>query len=173
MTDARVAVVTGAARGQGRSHAIALAEDGADIIAIDRCADIDSIPYPLATESDLDETARLVRACGRRIVTAVADVRNLDDLQRSVNAGIAELGELSIVVANAGVVGMGLGDPLNEAVFKVIVDVNLLGVWHTIAATVPSMIANGLGGSIVLISSMQGLVGDLQRTRSGAIRSES
>ena len=154
-----VAVVTGAARGQGRSHAVALAADGADIIAIDRCADIESIPYPLATKADLDETAELVRAACRRIVTVVADVRNLDDLRQGVDSGIAELGDVEVVVANAGVVGMGLTDPDDADIFRDILDTNLLGVWHTIAATAPSMIRRGKGGSIVLISSMQGLVG--------------
>ncbi len=151
-----VAVVTGAARGQGRSHAVALAAEGADIIAIDRCADIESIPYPLATKADLDETAELVRATGRRIVTVVADVRNLDDLRQGVDSGIAELGDVEVVVANAGVVGMGLTDPDDAGIFRDIVDTNLLGVWHTIAASAPSMISRGKGGSIVLISSMRG-----------------
>src|SRR6476469_7284102 len=154
-----VAVVTGAARGQGRSHAVALAAGGADIIAVDRCTDIESIPYPLGTKDELDETADLVRATGRRAMTVVADVRDLDGLAAGIAGGIAELGEVSIVVANAGVVGMGLTDPANERIYRDILDTNLVGVWHTIAATVPSMIRRGAGGSIVLISSMQGLVG--------------
>jgi NAD(P)-dependent dehydrogenase (short-subunit alcohol dehydrogenase family) len=109
-----VAVVTGAARGQGRSHAEALAGEGYDIIAVDRCASIDSIPYPLATPEDLDDTAELVKSCGRRVVTAVADVRNLADLQACIDADIDELGELDVVVANAGVVAMGKPDPTDE-----------------------------------------------------------
>ncbi|WP_419186521.1 mycofactocin-coupled SDR family oxidoreductase [Mycolicibacterium peregrinum] len=157
--DRQVAVITGAARGQGRSHAVALAEAGADIIAIDRCADIDSIPYPLATKEDLDETARLVRDAGGRIETAVADVRNLADLRAAINAGIAAFGDVDVVVANAGVVGIGLGEPMDEQVYSDIVDTNLRGVWNTIAATAPSMIRRGTGGSMILISSMQGLVG--------------
>lgn len=154
-----VAVITGAARGQGRSHAVALAESGADIIAIDRCADIDSIPYPLATKEDLAETARLVAEAGGRIETAVADVRNLSELRSAIDAGIAAFGDVDIVVANAGVVGIGLADPLDETVYSDIVDTNLRGVWNTIAATAPSMIRRGTGGSMILISSMQGLVG--------------
>ncbi|WP_166903988.1 mycofactocin-coupled SDR family oxidoreductase [Mycobacterium sp. DL440] len=154
-----VVVITGAARGQGRSHAVALAEAGADIIAVDRCADIDSIPYPLATKEDLAETARLVREAGGRIETAVADVRNLADLRAAVDAGIAAFGEVDTVVANAGVVGIGLGETLDEQVYSDIVDTNLRGVWNTIAATAPSMIRRGTGGSMILISSMQGLVG--------------
>lgn len=155
----RVAVVTGAARGQGRSHAVALAGEGVDIIAIDRCADMDSIPYPLATKADLEETADLVRAEGARVVAAVADVRDLGALQAAIDHGTSVLGNVSIVIANAGVVGMGLTDPLDQEVYRDIVETNLSGVWHTIAATAPSMIRGGVGGSMVLISSMQGLVG--------------
>ena len=154
-----VAVITGAARGQGRSHAEALARDGYDIIAIDRCADIDSIPYPLATPADLEDTAQLVKSHGRRVVTAVADVRNLAELENCIGTGIEQLGELRTVVANAGVVAMGKPAPIDEGVFHDILDTNLVGVWHTIAATVPSIIRAGQGGSIILISSMQGLVG--------------
>ncbi|BDX35251.1 3-ketoacyl-ACP reductase [Mycobacterium antarcticum] len=154
-----VAVITGAARGQGRSHAVALARQGIDIIAIDLCADIASIPYPLATEADLAETADLVQDAGGRIRTAVADVRDLSALQAAVDSGVADFGEIDVMIANAGVVGMGLTNPLDEAVFNDIVDTNLRGVWNTIAATAPSMIRRGTGGSMVLISSMQGLVG--------------
>ncbi|MDN4519489.1 mycofactocin-coupled SDR family oxidoreductase [Mycolicibacterium austroafricanum] len=161
MTDStnHVAVVTGAARGQGRSHALALAGRGIDVIAVDRCADIDSIPYPLATEADLEETAELVCAAGGRIHTVVADVRDLPELRAGIDSGIERFGDVDIVVANAGVVGIGLPDPADDRVYRDIVDVNLLGVWHTIAATAPSMIRRGTGGSMVLISSMQGLVG--------------
>jgi SDR family mycofactocin-dependent oxidoreductase len=154
-----VAVVTGAARGQGRSHAVALAAEGADIIAIDRCADIESIPYPLASKEDLDETVRLVEARGRRIIPVIADVRDLAALQAGVQSGINALGDIDIVVANAGVVAIGLKDPLDEQVYRDIVETNLTGVWHTIAATVPSVIRKGRGGSVILTSSAQGLVG--------------
>jgi SDR family mycofactocin-dependent oxidoreductase len=155
----RVAVITGAARGQGRSHAVALAAAGVDIIAVDRCADMDSIPYPLATTADLDETARLVREAGGRIVTAIADVRELADLRAAVDAGVEQFGDVDIVIANAGVVAVGVTEPDDEAIYRDILDTNLLGVWHTIVATAPSMIRRGTGGSMVLISSMQGLVG--------------
>jgi SDR family mycofactocin-dependent oxidoreductase len=158
-TPRRVAVITGAARGQGRSHAVALAGAGVDVIAIDLCADVDSIPYPLATPADLEETAALVRAAGGRIETVVADVRNLADLQAGVDRGIDAFGDVDIVIANAGVVGMGLSDTANEQVYRDIIDINLVGAWNTIAATAPSMIRRGTGGSMVLISSMQGLVG--------------
>ena len=152
-------MITGAARGQGRSHAVGLAREGVDIIGIDRCADIDSIPYPLATKADLDETARLVAAEGARFHPVVADVRDLTALRAGVDAGVASLGEVDIVVANAGVVAIGVPDPADEQVFADIVDTNLRGVWNTIAATAPSMIRGGRGGSIILISSMLGLVG--------------
>ena len=154
-----VAVITGAARGQGRSHAEALAREGYDIIAIDRRADIASIPYPLATREDLDETAGLVKAAGSRVVTAVADVRSLAELEGAVATGVDQLGDIDVVVANAGVVAIGKTDPADEQLYRDIVDTNLNGVWHTIAATVPSMIRKGSGGSIILVSSMQGLVG--------------
>src|SRR5581483_2852183 len=101
----KVALVTGAARGQGRSHAVRLAAEGADIIAVDRCQDIGSVDYPLATPADLDETVKLVEAADRRIVAVRADVRDLEALTAAANAGVAELGRLDIVVANAGIAG--------------------------------------------------------------------
>ena len=104
--DNTVAVITGAARGQGRSHAVALAEQGADIIGVDMCADVDAIPYPLSSREDLDETGRLVAATGRRMVPVVADVRNLAQLEAGVAGAVAELGDIDIVVANAGVVAI-------------------------------------------------------------------
>lgn len=155
----KVALVTGAARGQGRSHAVALAEEGADIIAIDLAADIDSIPYALGTKEDLDETAELVRGTGRRVATYVADVRLLAELQACVQAGIADLGDIDVVVANAGVVATGRTDPLDEQVYRDIVETNLFGTWNTIVAGAPSIIRKGRGGSIILTSSTQGLVG--------------
>jgi SDR family mycofactocin-dependent oxidoreductase len=157
--DNTVAVITGAARGQGRSHAVALAERGADIIAVDICADVDAIPYPLATPSDLEKTAQLVRDTGRNAAPVVADVRDLAALEAGVQAGIDELGDVDIVVANAGVVAIGNPETRAEPVFTTIVDTNLKGVWHTILATVPSIIRKGRGGSVVLVSSSQGLIG--------------
>jgi SDR family mycofactocin-dependent oxidoreductase len=157
--DNTVAVITGAARGQGRSHAVALAGQGADIIAVDICADIDTIPYPLATPADLDATAELVQAAGAKVVPVIADVRDLAALEAGVQVGIDALGEIDIVIANAGVVA--IGDPRTDAepLFTTIVDTNLKGVWHTLLATVPSIVRKGSGGSIVLVSSSQGLIG--------------
>jgi SDR family mycofactocin-dependent oxidoreductase len=157
--DNTVAVITGAARGQGRSHAVALAEQGADIIAVDICADIDAIPYALGTKADLDETARLVADAGRRVAPVVADVRDLAQLEAAVQAGIDELGEVDVVIANAGVVAMGDPEPRSEPVFNTIVDTNLKGVWNTMLAAVPSIVRKGRGGSVVLVSSAQGLTG--------------
>lgn len=155
----KVAVVTGAARGQGRSHAVALANEGADIIAIDLAADIESIPYALGTKEDLEETAQLVEQAGRRVVAYVADVRQLAELQACMQSGIAELGEIDIVVANAGVMAAGKTDPEDQQVYRDIVETNLFGVWNTLVATMPSIIRKGQGGSVILISSTQGLVG--------------
>ena len=157
--DDTVAVITGAARGQGRSHAVALAEQGADIIAVDICADIDTIPYALGTEADLDETVHLVHAAGRKAVPVIADVRDLAGLQAGVQSGVDALGEIDIVVANAGVVAIGDTQTDAEPLFSTIVDTNLKGVWNTLVAAVPSIIRKGRGGSVVLVSSSQGLVG--------------
>ncbi|ASW86634.1 MULTISPECIES: mycofactocin-coupled SDR family oxidoreductase [Mycobacterium] len=154
-----VAVVTGAARGQGRSHAVALAEQGADIIAVDICADLEAIPYALGTEAELAETVQLVGSTGRKAVPVIADVRDLAGLRAGVQAGIDELGEVDVVIANAGVVAIGVTEPDAEPVFNTIVDTNLKGVWHTMLATVPSIVRKGVGGSVVLVSSSQGLTG--------------
>ena len=157
--DNAVAVITGAARGQGRSHAVALAEQGADIIAVDICADLEAIPYALASRADLDETAQLIEAAGRRAVPVVADVRDLAQLQAGVQAAVDELGDIDVVIANAGVVAIGDTETHSEPVFNTIVDTNLKGVWHTMLATVPSIVRKGRGGSLVLVSSSQGLTG--------------
>ncbi|HNP57178.1 MAG TPA: mycofactocin-coupled SDR family oxidoreductase [Gordonia sp. (in: high G+C Gram-positive bacteria)] len=157
--DNKVALVTGAARGQGRSHAIRLAEEGADIIAIDICADVDTTEYPGATVEDLDETARYVEKTGRRAVTAVVDVRNLKDLEKAVRDGVEELGRLDTVVANAGIFSSAPLHELTEQQWDEMIAINLTGVWKTMRATVPILIEQGEGGSIILISSTGGLQG--------------
>jgi len=145
----KVAFITGAARGQGRSHAVRLAKEGADIIAVDICRQIESNPYPLATEEDLAETARLVEKTGRRIVTRVADVRQRGELASAVADGIAELGHLDVVVANAGILPMAMGDP-DPMDFVDAVDVDLIGVMNSVAVALPHLPD---GGSVVITGS--------------------
>jgi SDR family mycofactocin-dependent oxidoreductase len=154
----KVAVITGAARGQGRSHAVRLAAEGADVIALDICHDIDSVAYDLATPADLEETARLVAEQGRRVVAAEVDVRDADALVRAVADGARELGGVDVVLANAGIGYMdAAADP--RRAFRDQLDVNLVGVWNTVQAAAPLMIEQGRGGAIVLTSSAFGLTG--------------
>lgn len=157
----QVAFITGAARGQGRSHAVRLAEEGADIIAIDSCADIPGVPYPLGTREDLDETVRLVQEAGGRIVARVADVRDLAALTSAVEDGVAEFGRLDIVCANAGINAPTPTGTFTDEQWNLVIDINLNGVWRTIRASVPHIIAGGRGGSVVITSSAAGLKGYL------------
>jgi SDR family mycofactocin-dependent oxidoreductase len=153
--DGKVAFITGAARGQGRAEAVRLASDGADIIAIDICDQIASVPYPMATPDDLAATVKLVEDTGARIVAREADVRDQSSLATAVQAGIDELGRLDIVVANAGIAPMESG----RDGWRDVIDVNLTGVHNTVEVAMPRLIEQGDGGSIVLISSAAGLVG--------------
>lgn len=155
--DGKVAFITGAARGQGRSHAALLAHEGADIIAVDVCRQLKAVRYAMSTPEDLDLTVKEVESLGRRIVAREADVRDLSALQAAVDDGISELGRLDIVVANAGI-GPG-GDATDDEQWDQVVDVNLKGVFNTGRVAIPSMIARGEGGAIVLTSSTGGLVG--------------
>jgi NAD(P)-dependent dehydrogenase (short-subunit alcohol dehydrogenase family) len=148
----RIAVVTGAARGQGRSHAQALAEAGADVVLTDICRDIDSVPYGLAGEDDLAETAQLVEKTGRRAVVVTADVRQRAAMERVVATAIDELGGLDIVVANAGICGFGEMPTLTEAQWDDMVAVNLTGVFNTFRAAVPHLVAQGRGRLIATSS---------------------
>ena len=152
-----VAFITGAARGQGRSHAIRLAQEGADIIAIDLCDSVDSTPYGGATEADLAETVKEVEALDRRIVATVADVRDAAALSAALDDGVAQLGRLDIVVANAGITSFGPVDQLPEQSWQDMIDINLTGVWHTVKCSVRHLREGGRGGSIVLTSSGAGL----------------
>ncbi|SDN80396.1 SDR family mycofactocin-dependent oxidoreductase [Klenkia soli] len=156
--EGKVAFITGAARGQGRSHAVRLAQEGADIIAVDLCAQIDSVAYPMATPDDLAETVRQVEALDRRIVASQADVRSLEALQGAVRDGVAQLGRVDIVLANAGIAPMGEGSETPQA-WQDVLDINLTGVWNTVHAAVPTMVEQGDGGAIVLTSSTAGLKG--------------
>src|SRR3984893_2593426 len=156
--EGKVAFITGAARGQGRSHAVRLAEEGADIIAVDICAQIGSVPYEMATPADLAETVREVESLDRRIVAAEADVRDYAALKAALDDGVAQLGGLDIVSANAGIASFAPAADLEEATWQDMIDVNLTGVWHAAKAAIPHLIAGGRGGSIVLTSSTAGLV---------------
>jgi (+)-trans-carveol dehydrogenase len=151
--EGKVAFVTGAARGQGRSHAVSLAREGADIIAIDIAAQIDTVPFPMAGPDDLKETVRQVEALDRRIIAVQADVRDFDAVKQALEFGVAELGRLDIVVANAAIANFGRADQMSEDQWRDVIDVDLTGVWHTAKAAVPHIRAGGRGGSIVLISS--------------------
>jgi SDR family mycofactocin-dependent oxidoreductase len=155
--DNKVAFITGAARGQGRSHAVSMAREGADIIAVDICEQIDTVAFPMSTEEDLAETVRLVEEQDRRIVARKADVRDLEGLKAAVDAGVAELGRLDIIVANAGISGFGTVTELTSQEWQDVVDVNQTGVWHTCKVGVPHITAHGEGGSIVITSSAAGL----------------
>jgi (+)-trans-carveol dehydrogenase len=156
--EGKVAFITGAARGQGRAHTVRLAQEGADIIAVDICKQIDSVRIPLSTPEDLAETADLVKDQNRRIYTAEVDVRDYDALKAAVDAGVEQMGRLDIIVANAGIGNGGETlDKTSEPDWADMIDVNLGGVWKTVKAGVPHILAGGRGGSIILTSSVGGL----------------
>ncbi|MBO0731756.1 MAG: mycofactocin-coupled SDR family oxidoreductase [Acidimicrobiaceae bacterium] len=155
--DGKVAFITGAARGQGRSHAIRLAEEGADIVAVDIAAPVDTVAYPMPGPEDLAQTAAEVEALNRRIVFGQVDVRDLDGLTDFLGKAVAELGRLDIVCANAGIYSQGRLADLDPQTFREMIDVNLTGVWHTCRAAIPHLLAGGRGGSIILTSSSVGL----------------
>src|ERR1035437_3118355 len=158
LLDGKIALITGAARGQGRSHAVRLAQEGADVIAVDICWQIDSVAYPMATQDDLARTVSEVEALERRIVAVEADVRDAAALRDAVADGVARLGTLDIVVANAGI-GLMSEEVDDEQAFRDQIEVNLFGVWNTVQAAAPVMIAQGRGGAIVLTGSTLGLIG--------------
>jgi (+)-trans-carveol dehydrogenase len=153
----KVAFITGAARSQGRSHAIRLAQEGADIIAVDIAAPVESVTaYPMATEADLAETVREVEALDRRIIARQADVRDTAALQAVLDDGVAQLGRLDIVVANAGIFQTSPSLELTAPAWQETIDINLTGVWNTARVALPHLIAGG-GGSIIMTSSVAGL----------------
>jgi (+)-trans-carveol dehydrogenase len=155
----KVAFMTGAARGQGRSHSVRLAAEGADIIAIDVCEQLGSVAYPMSSAADLDETVAAVEALGRKIVARQADVRDLAALQAAVEAGVSSFGRLDVVVANAGIATYAPALELTELEWDEMVAVNLGGVWRTVRAAVPHIRAGGDGGSVIITSSASGLRG--------------
>ncbi len=158
--EGKVALITGAARGQGRSHAIRMAREGADIIAIDLCGPVDSAGYPLSTPADLEQTVKEVESLGRRIIATQADVRDQSALCAAVADGIERLGRLDIVCANAGIVSYGMAHEIPETTWQDVIDINLTGVWHTAKAAVPHLLAAKHGGSIVFTSGAVGLKGN-------------
>lgn len=154
----KVAFVTGAARGQGRSHALRLAADGADIVAVDICADAATVPYPLGTAEELAETAALVEKAGRRCVTATADIRSLEQLGAAVDQAKEAFGQIDILVSNAGIWSSSTDSwSLDEETWQAMIDINLTGQWKTAKAVIPTMIEAGNGGAITVTSSSIGL----------------
>jgi SDR family mycofactocin-dependent oxidoreductase len=163
--DGMVAFITGAARGQGRSHAVRLAEEGADIIALDLCQQFETVAYPLSTPDDMADTVKLVEDLDRRIVARQADVRDRSGLQRVLDEGLDAFGHVDIVLANAGIMPV-MGDvSRSDQAWRDAIDVMLTGVFLTLEVTIPPMVERGEGGSIVITSSTAGLKG-LCRTRS-------
>ena len=154
--DGQVAFITGAARGMGRAHAVKLASEGADVIAVDACTDFTSTDYPGATAEDLAATVKLVEGQGRRIVARVADVRDADAVDAVVAEGLQTLGRIDIVIANAGIIRV-TDSVAPRQTFRDIVEVNLIGAWNTVDAAIPALVSGGRGGSIVLTSSTQGI----------------
>lgn len=160
--DGKVAFITGVARGQGRSHAVTLASEGAAIIGVDICADIPSNGYPMASRQELDETVALVEGAGGKMVATVADVRDFHALKAALDAGVEQFGRLDIVLANAGIATMAFRELTIEEDLEMwtdVLDVNLVGSFHTAKAAIPHLIEGGRGGSIVFTSSTAGLRG--------------
>ena len=156
----RVVFITGAARGQGRSHALAAARDGADLILLDAVDSIDTVAYEMPTRDDLAMVGKEAESLGARVETIEADVRDLEAISTGVAAAVSRLGRLDVVVANAGILGaVGRTWEVDKAAWDAVVDVNLTGVWHTLKAAIPHMLEAGNGGSVVLISSIAGLRG--------------
>ncbi|MDL9945484.1 mycofactocin-coupled SDR family oxidoreductase [Gordonia sp. ABSL11-1] len=156
--DGEVAFITGAARGQGRSHAIRLAQEGADIIAVDVSEQIATVPYDTARPGDLDQTVKEVEALDRRIIASEVDVRDLTGLQKAADDGVAELGRLDIVLANAGINTMSPTIEMSEEMWDTMIGINLTGVWKTVRAAVPHIVSGGRGGSVVLTSSLAAVI---------------
>jgi len=155
--DGKVAFISGIARGQGRSHALRLAGEGADIIGVDICHDIGSMDYPNATPADLAETTKLIEQLDRRVITSEADVRDFDAVRHAIDSGVAELGRLDIVLSNAGIVRLHADTDYPEQLWQDIVGTNLTGGFHVVNAAVPHLIAGGRGGVIVFTGSTAGV----------------
>ncbi|MFD4405275.1 mycofactocin-coupled SDR family oxidoreductase [Nocardia sp. NPDC058499] len=154
----KVVLVTGAAQSQGRNHAVEMAKEGADVIAVDSCRQLDIVPYRMGTDDALAETARMIEATGRRVYPARVDVRDRRGLERAIEDGVAQLGGLDIVVANASICTVQPHHEVTDEIWQTTIDVNLTGVWNTCAASIPHLDANG-GGSIVITGSTGSTVG--------------
>ena len=160
LLEGKVAVITGAARGQGRAHAIRFAEEGADLIVMDICRDVDTVPYPGARPEDLEATVAAVTELGRRVVASKTDVRDRDAVAAAIDRGVAELGRLDIVVANAGHHLLHPpAEKMTEEAWQTVIDINLTGVWRVVRAALPHLIESGEGGAIVLTSSSAAHIG--------------
>ncbi|MTD59116.1 mycofactocin-coupled SDR family oxidoreductase [Amycolatopsis pithecellobii] len=156
--DGKVAFITGAARGQGRSHAVLLAQEGADIIGLDICEQVPTVASPMSRQKDLDETVALVEKTGRRMIGVKGDVRNRADIQRALDLGLAEFGRLDIVLANAGIYAVGLKPyDKSEQAWQDSLDIILTGTWNTLQLTAPILVEQGQGGAIVITSSTVGV----------------
>jgi len=158
VAEKKVAFITGAARGQGRAHAVRLASAGMNIVGLDICADIPSMDYPNATEDDLLATVKLVEAAGGEMVAVKGDVRSYDDLRRALTLGLERFGRVDVLLANAGIIRLS-PDGDRDQVWTDVIEVNLTGVWRTIEVVLPAIRAGGRGGSVVITSSSAGLKG--------------
>jgi SDR family mycofactocin-dependent oxidoreductase len=156
--EGKVAFITGIAQGQGKSHAITLAKEGADIIGVDSCTQFETVPYPLPSEEDMAQTVKEVEALGRKIVARKVDVRDVEALRKAYDEGVAELGTPTVVVANAGIGPGGLTP--DDQQWSDVVDINLKGVWNTLRVAFQPIVDKGEGGSIILTSSTGGLMGN-------------
>jgi SDR family mycofactocin-dependent oxidoreductase len=156
MLDGKVAFITGGSRGQGRAHAVTCAREGADVVIMDTLDQIESVQYPMAQQADIDETVGQVEALDRRIVATIGDVRRQADLDAAVEKGIAEVGKIDILIANAGIFSLAPAHELTDEQWDDMIAVNLTGVWKSAKAVLPHMMENG-GGSIVMTSSINGL----------------
>ena len=152
----KVALITGAARGQGRAHAVRLAEEGADVIVVDVCAPLPSVAYDSATPEDLEETVREVEKTGHRVISGIVDIRDLDALRAVVDDAVGILGRLDVIVANAGICVPKAWDKTTPKIFDDTVSINVTGTWNTVMAGAPHLVATG-GGSVIIISSAAGL----------------
>ncbi|MET0190905.1 MAG: mycofactocin-coupled SDR family oxidoreductase [Pseudonocardia sediminis] len=157
--DGKVALVTGAARGQGRSHALRLAQEGADIIGVDLCKQIDTVPYPMSSPGDLEQTVSQIEELDRRIVAREADVRSSAQLKAAVDEGLSEFGHIDVVCANAGIFSTAPYTEITDELWDDMIAVNLTGVFRSVQAVLPHMIERGRGGSIIMTSSTAGIMG--------------